>query len=101
MPLPLLSYQDDGARFLAGRYRAGLFDRPGVGKTAQAIRACDLRGLKRIIVICPAAVRRNWIGEFRKFATVQRTLVSGETIHDYAAWRAGRYDVLVASFDLA
>ena len=36
---PLAQYQLDGAALLASRYRASIFDEPGLGKTAQAIRA--------------------------------------------------------------
>ncbi len=55
MPLSLFPFQETGAAFLASRERAGLFDEPGVGKTAQAIRALDLRGAIRGIVVAPGA----------------------------------------------
>ncbi len=41
---PLAQYQLDGAALLASRYRASIFDEPGLGKTAQAIRARELVG---------------------------------------------------------
>ena len=37
MPLPPLPHQGEGSDFLAGKERGGLFDEPGVGKTAQAM----------------------------------------------------------------
>lgn len=101
MPLPLMPYQEDGARFLASRNRAGLLDKPGLGKTCQAIRALDLRGAARGIVACPAAVRENWRGEFDKFALRKRTICKGTNIHDFQAWRNGLFDVLVTSYELA
>lgn len=100
MPLNLFSYQEDGARFLASRNRAGLLDKPGVGKTCQAIRALDLRGASRGIIFCPAAVRENWRGEFRKFALQNRRICKGTNIHDFQAWRNGLFDTLVTSYEL-
>jgi hypothetical protein len=58
MPIPLLDYQIEGAEFLASRERAGLFDEPGVGKTATAIGALDRVGARRVIVVAPAATVR-------------------------------------------
>ena len=100
MPLPLFPFQEAGAAFLAANSRAGLFDEPGVGKTAQAIRAMDMRGLARGIVVAPAAVREAWRGEFRKFQRIPRTTLKGVSIHDFVAWANGRWDVLVTSYDM-
>lgn len=69
---PLEPYQLDGARFLADRKHAFLADEPGVGKTAQAIRACDLVGAQNILVLVPASVRVNWLREFEKFSPFDR-----------------------------
>lgn len=100
MPLELFPYQQEGARFLAERRRAALLDRPGVGKSAQAIRALDLRGAVRGIILCPAAVRENWRGEFKKFSYQHRAICKGVSIHDFQAWRAGLFDVLITSYEM-
>lgn len=99
MPLPLFEFQEVGANFLASRNRAGLFDEMGVGKSAQGVRAADKINGKRGIVVCPAAVRDVWRGEFAKFGLMSRRIVKGITIHDFIAWRRGRFDVLVTSFE--
>lgn len=101
MPMDIFPYQEQGAAFLAPRQRAGLFDEMGVGKTAQAIRALDLRRVSRGIVICPASLRENWINEFEKFAHLKRRLCKGQTRHDFVAWSRNRYDVLITSYELA
>lgn len=72
MTEPLEPYQLDGARFLASRRQAFLADEPGVGKTAQAIHACDLIGAQNILVLVPASVRVNWLREFEKFSPFDR-----------------------------
>ena len=101
MPLDIFPYQEVGAAYIAQRARAGLFDEMGIGKTAQAIRALDLRRLKRGIIICPAVLRENWRGEFAKFAHMDRRICKGVTIHDFVAWSKGRYDVLITSYEMA
>lgn len=101
MTKALLPYQDEGAAFLASRERAGLFDEPGLGKTAQAIAALDRIGARRVIIVAPAAVREVWIGEHKKFSTVPRKLLKGRSIHDLALWLRGKADVLVTSYELA
>lgn len=101
MPLGLFPYQEDGARFLASRKRAALLDKPGVGKTCQAIRGLDLLGAKRGVIVAPAAVRENWRGEFGKFAYQPRSLCKGTNIHDFVAWKNGLFDVLVTSYEMA
>ena len=101
MPLDLFPYQVEGAAFLAPRYRAGLFDVPGVGKTAQAIRALEDADCTRIIVVCPAALRENWRAEMRKFGRRPLRIIKGNNIHDVGAWLKGRADVLILSYERA
>lgn len=66
--LDLFPYQDTGAEFLAGRNYALLADEMGLGKSPQAVRACDMRNARRILVLCPAIARTNWEREFRRFS---------------------------------
>ena len=98
---PLFPYQSEGADWIAPRKRSGLFDEPGLGKTSQCIRAADLRGAMRIIVICPAIAREHWRGEFRKFSKIGRRVLKAANIHDYRAWERGRWDVLLCSYEMA
>ena len=101
MTLDLLPYQSVGSFFLASRTRAGLFDEPGVGKTAQAINALDRLGARRVIVVCPAAVRQVWVGEFKKFAVLPRRILKGSTLQDLNLWCRGKADVFIVSYEMA
>lgn len=97
----LFPYQEVGAAFLASHDRAGLFDVMGLGKSAQTVRALDLIAAKRILVICPAAVREVWIGEFRKFGKLPRKIIKGKQIQDLNWWMRSKCDVLVVSYEMA
>ena len=56
----LMPHQVQGVAFLADRSTAMLYDEAGTGKTATVIRAAQQRGFRRILVLCPAGVRRAW-----------------------------------------
>ena len=68
----LFPHQRAGVAFLATARRALLADEPGLGKTAQAIRA-----LKRLqengdqvfpaLIVCPNTLKKNWKREFAKW----------------------------------
>ena len=63
-------YQIEGIDFLAGRKAAMLADDPGLGKTLQAIKACDkIPYALRVLVVCPACVTVNWRREIETHRT--------------------------------
>lgn len=99
--MQLFPYQVEGAGWLAQRERAGLHDEMGVGKTATLIRALNNVQAGRFIVIGPAMLRENFIGEWRKFSAYPLKLCKGQNIHDYVAWQRGRFDGMITSFELA
>lgn len=67
----------------------------GLGKSAQAVRACDLVAAQRILVVCPAAVRVNWEREFFRFSPMDRTV---EVVESAKKFRADTH-VTVVSFE--
>ena len=98
---PDAPYQTEGARFLSKRYRAALFDEPGVGKTLQAIRARELAGLGRTLIVCPAGVRKVWPDQWRKWGQTAPRMVRAESIVDVLQWLRGRVEVLILSYEQA
>jgi SWI/SNF-related matrix-associated actin-dependent regulator 1 of chromatin subfamily A len=101
MALALFPYQEAGAKFLAERPRGALFDAPGLGKTAQAIRAIDMLGLERGVVVCPASVRDVWPHEIKKFSRSPRKVLKGRTTDDLNIWLRYKADILVTSYEMA
>lgn len=68
----LFPHQRAGVAFLATAKRALLADEPGLGKTAQAIRA--LKKLQDngeevfpILIVCPNTLKKNWAREFARW----------------------------------
>ena len=68
----LFPHQRAGVKFLSTAKRALLADEPGLGKTAQAIRA--LKALQNngeepfpAMIVCPNTLKKNWQREFKKW----------------------------------
>jgi len=69
-PLDISPEQQRGVEFLRARRVAGLFDRPGFGKTAQFVRAIDALGASRVTILCPPAVTLNERAEYEKWSLI-------------------------------
>jgi SWI/SNF-related matrix-associated actin-dependent regulator 1 of chromatin subfamily A len=95
--LELFSYQREGAEWLSQRKVALLADEMGVGKTAQAITAADLTGAKRVLVLCPAVARLNWLREFTRFSKRTREWIVMRSAQD----RVSLLNSVITSYDLA
>jgi SWI/SNF-related matrix-associated actin-dependent regulator 1 of chromatin subfamily A len=95
--LDLKEHQEYGAQWLAERKRALLADEMGVGKSAQAIRACDILSANRITVVCPAIATYNWRREFELFGFYDHRVRIIETGRDKAIGSG----VNIVSYNLA
>ncbi len=78
--LDLFPHQRAGVKFLAQSRRALLADEPGLGKTAQAIRAITeltRQGVDAfpLLVVCPNTLKPNWEREFQKWWPGIRCLI--------------------------
>jgi hypothetical protein len=86
----LLPYQREGMLHLAFGERALLADDMGLGKTIQAIAACELlrrlRGIGRVLVVCPASLKGEWQEQIARFSEAPIRLINGARparLHQY------------------
>lgn len=88
-------FQEDGARFLARERKAFLGDEAGLGKTLQAIRACDHIGARKVLAIVPPSVVVNWRREFADSSLLDPALdITTPTLAKSAKLRE-RYDAVI------
>ncbi len=92
LKLPLYPYQVEGMLHLAFGERALLGDEMGLGKTVQAVGACvllkELRGVERVLVICPVSLKAEWEEQITKFADSPLQFVQGAKPHRLACYDA-------------
>jgi SNF2 family DNA or RNA helicase len=100
----LFPHQRAGVDFLVKSRRALLADEPGLGKTAQAIRALkkmfdDGQEVFPALVICPNTLKSNWEREFDKWwPGVNVSVVKGSAIQRRKAFEE-KADVYVINWE--
>ena len=91
LKVELIPYQLDGIAFAVGAGRAILADDMGLGKTIQGIGVAEFlareAGIEKVLVICPASVKSQWMQEIRRASERDCRLVIGK-----AEERASQYD---------
>ena len=94
----LFPHQKAGVKFLATAKRALLADEPGLGKTAQAIRALKEMNDKGetvfpALVVCPNTLKKNWAREFARWYPG----VTTQVIKGTSTQRKKQFDIAVES----
>ena len=85
----LYPHQENAVKFLVTRKKAILADSMGFGKTASAIVASLAGGFQRILVICPASLKKNWVKELTEYVNEDEiTIVDGKT------WKENKYTII-------
>lgn len=94
----LKPYQVEGANFALSNFYSLNRDKPGMGKSAQALlavcRYLDNFPNRRALVVCPAYLRRNWRNEIEEWTTLQHCLFTHKP--KSVTWDA---DIVVISYD--
>ncbi len=98
----LLPYQLDGIAFAAGAGRAILADDMGLGKTIQGVGVAELlareAGIRKVLVVCPASVKAQWLQEIERFSDRPAQLVQGSA-KDRAALYAGEAFFTICNYE--
>lgn len=103
VPVPefceLMPFQIAGVHYARDRSNCLIGDAPGLGKTIQAIALANLRGCKRVLVVCPANVRPQWARQIKIWSTLPRVVVypvfkSSDGVHPTANY-------VITSFEVA
>ena len=58
--MELFDYQKQGIEFLVSKHGGMLLDEQGLGKTIQALKACEQVDPQVLVIVCPAIMRGTW-----------------------------------------
>lgn len=62
----LFPFQEEGVQYILDHPRCIVGDKPGLGKTAQAIAAVVATGAFPCLVVCPSTLKYNWKAEIEE-----------------------------------
>jgi len=99
----LAPFQKAGVAYALGRQNTIFGDVPGLGKTMQAICLANELQAKRVLVICPANIRLQWMTRIREWSTMRWPYViypilhGRHGVHPNAQWTIVSYDLARAS----
>ena len=68
--MKLYNFQKEGVKFLIENVHALLADDMGLGKTIQAITALNLLNPNKVVIVCPSAVKYQWLDNLTKFGGI-------------------------------
>lgn len=77
----LRPYQIEDCTFIASHKFVGCFNEQRTGKTPTAIRAYLAKGLKNILIVCPASAVYQWKDEWKNWTGEDCIAVSGTPAH--------------------
>lgn len=109
-----LPFQRAGVAYMMARPNTLVGDQMGLGKTIEALGFVNATGAARVLVICPASLKLNWLREAQAWLCDRRTVVvvsaKGSTVYergrkgfDVARWveiRANAPTLHVVNFDV-
>lgn len=95
----LSPFQIAGVDFANQRLNTLIGDQPGLGKTMQAICRANSMQARRVLVLCPASIRLQWVKQIRKWTTMKwpytvYPIMHGKAgVHPRAEWVIVSYDL--------
>lgn len=95
----LAPFQKAGVEYALRRKNTLIGDVPGLGKTPMAVCVANEMRAKRVLVLCPANIRLQWVKNIRRWTTmpwpydVYPILIGKHGVHPTAAWTIVSYDL--------
>lgn len=95
----LWDFQKADIEYAMPRHNTLVGDQPGLGKTQVGICMANEMAAKRVLVMCPASIRVQWIKRIREWTTMRWPFVihpvyhSRNGVHPTANWTVCSYDL--------
>ena len=68
-------YQIAAVDYALARPHTIIADPPGVGKTIEALAVANAMGAERVLIFCPATIRKNWVRQILRWSCLKRPIV--------------------------
>ena len=93
-----MPYQRAGIQFAMDRGNCLIGDEPGLGKTIEAVGIANAMDARRVLVVCPASIRLNWLREINVWSTLEnvrsRAILSGsDSVEEDAHYTVISYEL--------
>ena len=94
-----MEFQNAGVEYCLNRTNSIIGDEMGLGKTVQALLLANATDAKRVLVVCPASIRRNWRKEIYEWSTLRRASVEciekgSQGVNPHVNYTVVSYDLL-------
>ena len=94
----LWPFQKADLAYALSRQNTLIGDQPGLGKTPTSIVYANEIQAERVLVICPASIRLQWVNRIREWSMLRPLLVhailkSNHGVHPYANWTICSYEM--------
>jgi len=95
----LWNFQKSDLEYALRRQNTLIGDQPGLGKTPVAICYANEISAKRVLVLCPANIRLQWVARIRQWTTMRwpytiHAILNGRHgVHPTAQWTVVSYDL--------
>jgi SWI/SNF-related matrix-associated actin-dependent regulator 1 of chromatin subfamily A len=97
---PPLSHQKEAIEKLAGSKRFILADDMGLGKTTSTIIAALESGAKKVLIICPASLKINWVREIENYTDKSIYICEGKNFSSDEDFVIVNYDIIKNFHDI-
>lgn len=93
----LYPFQEQGVQALMKRKHNLLADEMGLGKSIQAIELINRLGLRNVLIICPASIKRNWQYKLDEWLVTPRVIQIVDKRTDFITDLA---EIIIVNYDL-
>lgn len=97
---PPLNHQKEAIEKLVGTKRFILADDMGLGKTTSTIIAALETKAKKILIICPASLKINWMREIQNYTDRSVYICEGKNFSDEHDFVIVNYDIIKNFYDI-
>ena len=100
LKMELFPYQKKGVAYILKQKRVIVGDKPGLGKTSQAIAAMEAAQPFPVLIICPSSLKINWQREIKMWTGKDAMIMEDCYKHNWHFYiQAGMYEYFIVNFE--